>query len=343
MKILVTGGCGFIGSNLVRHLLETRPEDSVVNLDVLTYAACRESLADLEADPRYRFIQGDITDREAVSAAMQGVDAVMHMAAESHVDRSITDPEVFVRTNVLGTQTMLDVARRQGVTRFLYCSTDEVMGTLGPTGLFSEKTPIQPNSPYSASKAGGELLARAFSHTYGMETVITRCSNNYGPYQFPEKLIPLFILNLLQGGTVPVYGDGQNVRDWLYVVDHCRALDVVLRKGAPGEVYCVGGNAERTNLFITHWLIERLGRDASAIRLVQDRPGHDRRYAIDASRISRELGWEPSVGFEEGMEATVAWYLANEAWWRPLHERGLDTARAEANRTVTAGVAEGQR
>jgi len=274
---------------------------------------------------------------------MQGVDAVMHLAAESHVDRSITDPEAFVRTNVLGTQTMLDVARRQGVTRFLYCSTDEVMGSLGPTGLFSEETPIQPNSPYSASKAGGELMARAFHHTYGMETVITRCSNNYGPYQFPEKLIPLFILNLLQGGTVPVYGDGQNVRDWLYVVDHCRALDTVLRKGTPGEVYCVGGNAERTNLFITHWLIERLGRDASAIRHVQDRPGHDRRYAIDASRISRELGWEPSVGFEEGMEATVAWYLANETWWRPLHERGLDTARAEANRTETARVAEGQR
>ncbi|MEB3299788.1 MAG: dTDP-glucose 4,6-dehydratase [Candidatus Sericytochromatia bacterium] len=339
MHILVTGGCGFIGSNLVRHLLDAHPDDTITNLDVLTYAACPESLADVATHPRYRFLEGDITDREVVAEALRGVDAVMHLAAESHVDRSITDPEAFVRTNVLGTQTLLDTARRQGIPRFLYCSTDEVMGSLGPSGLFSEDTPIQPNSPYSASKAGGELLARAFHHTYGMETVVTRCSNNYGPFQFPEKLIPLFILNLLQGGTVPVYGDGLNVRDWLFVLDHCRAMDTVLRTGRPGEVYCVGGNAERTNMEITRWLLARLKKDESAIRYVQDRPGHDRRYAIDASKIRRELGWEPSVGFEEGMEATVSWYLGHESWWRPLLERGLDTNRAEANGRVTGTAA----
>ena len=331
MKILVTGGAGFIGCNLVRHLVEAYPDDFIVNLDALTYAGCRASVRDLEEKPNYSFIEGDITDAALVEDVMAGVDAVMHLAAESHVDRSITDPGAFVRTNVLGTQVLLEAARRRGVARFLYVSTDEVMGSLGPDGLFSEDTPLAPNSPYSASKAGGELLARAFFHTYGMETVITRCSNNYGPYQFPEKLIPLFLLNLLDGQTVPVYGDGQNVRDWLFVEDHCRALDVVLRKGIPGEVYCVGGNCEKTNLELTRWLVNATGRGEDAIRYVQDRPGHDRRYAIDAAKIKQNLGWEPAHDFESGMNATISWYKANPWWWQPLRARGLDPARAAAN------------
>ncbi len=308
MKILVTGGAGFIGSNLVRYLTRTRADDFIVNLDGLTYAGNRESVRDLEGLPNYQFVHGDITDPVLVDDLMAGVDAVMHLAAESHVDRSIADPGAFVRTNVLGTQILLDAARRHGVGRFLYVSTDEVMGSLGPTGAFDEDTPLAPNSPYSASKAAGELLARAYFHTYKMETLVTRCSNNYGPYQFPEKLIPLFFLNLLDGEAVPVYGDGQNVRDWLFVEDHCRALDVVLRSGKPGETYCIGGNSERTNLEITRWLVARAGRDDSAIRYVQDRPGHDRRYAIDASKIRRELGWVPPRTLDEGLaQMTRAW------------------------------------
>ncbi|MBM3267175.1 MAG: dTDP-glucose 4,6-dehydratase [Candidatus Sericytochromatia bacterium] len=331
MKILVTGGAGFIGSNLVRFLADTYPLDYIVNLDALTYAGNRESVRDLDTKPNYQFVHGDVTDADLIDGLMAGVDAVMHLAAESHVDRSISDPGAFVRTNVVGSQVLLEAARRHKVGRFLYVSTDEVMGSLGPAGLFDEETPLAPNSPYSASKAGGELLARAFFHTYGLETLITRCSNNYGPYQFPEKLIPFFLLELLDGGTVPLYGDGLNVRDWLYVEDHCRALDVVLRRGTPGQVYCVGGNCERTNAEITHFLLAATGRGKDAIRYVQDRPGHDRRYAIDAGKIKRELGWEPAHDFQSGMTATIAWYNANAWWWRPLRERALDPARAAAN------------
>ncbi|MBU6429512.1 MAG: dTDP-glucose 4,6-dehydratase [Cyanobacteria bacterium REEB65] len=331
MNILVTGGAGFIGSNLVRYLAHTYPGDHIVNLDALTYAGNRESIRDLEALPNYRFVEGDIGDRALLDALLPGVDAVAHLAAESHVDRSIADPGVFVRTNVLGTQYLLEAARRHHVSRFLYVSTDEVMGSLGPGGKFDEQTSLAPNSPYSASKAGGELLARAYFHTYGFETVITRCSNNYGPFQFPEKLIPLFILNLLEGKQVPVYGDGLNIRDWLFVEDHCRALDLVLRRGRAGEVYCIGGNCEKNNLEMTRWLVQRMGRDESSIRYVQDRPGHDRRYAIDASKIARELGWEPAHDFSTGMAATVDWYLANKWWWQPLRERAVESARAAAN------------
>jgi dTDP-glucose 4,6-dehydratase len=331
MNILVTGGAGFIGSNLVRYLADTYPDDRIVNLDTLTYAGNRESVRDLEARTNYRFVQGDITDNDLVDGLMAGVDAVMHLAAESHVDRSIADPGSFVRTNVLGSQVLLDSARRHKVSRFLYVSTDEVMGSLGDSGFFHEDTPLAPSSPYSASKAGGELLARAFFHTYGLETLITRCSNNYGPYQFPEKLIPFFLLELESGGTVPLYGDGLNVRDWLYVGDHCTALDLVMRKGRPGEVYCVGGDCERSNAEITWFLLEATGRGEEAVRYVQDRPGHDRRYAIDAAKIKRELGWEPSHDFQSGMTATIAWYRANAWWWQPLLERALDPARAAAN------------
>ena len=340
MNILATGGAGFIGSNLVRYLATRYPDDRITNFDALTYAGNLDSVRDLDALANYRFVEGDITDPDQVDAVLEGIDCVMHLAAESHVDRSIADPGAFVRTNVVGTQNLLNAARRRGVGRFLYVSTDEVMGSLGPTGLFTEETPLAPNSPYSASKAGGEMLARAYFHTYGFETLITRCSNNYGPYQFPEKLIPYFVLELLEDRSVPVYGDGLNVRDWLYVEDHCSALDIVARKGRPGETYNIGGNCERTNIAITRWLLERLGKGEDQIRFVQDRPGHDRRYAIDASKMKRELGWEPAQTFESGMESTVQWYLRNEDWWSPLRARALDPARAAANlvpATATSG------
>lgn len=331
MKILITGGAGFIGSNLVRHMLTEHPAYDVVNLDALTYAGCLESLSDVSANPRYAFVHGDICDAALVDSVMTGVDAVMHLAAESHVDRSITDPAAFVRTNVLGTQVLLDAAKRHKVERFLHVSTDEVYGSLGATGFFTEDTPYAPNSPYSASKAGSDMLARAYYETYGFETLITHCSNNYGPYHFPEKLIPLFITNLMDDQSVPVYGDGLNVRDWLHVEDHCRALDRVLHAGKAGEVYNIGGHNEKTNMEITRAVLEKLGKPESLIRYVQDRPGHDKRYAIDASKIERELGWVPSYTFETGLDQTIAWYLAHEAWWRPLKQRGLDAQRAQAN------------
>ncbi|MNR80338.1 dTDP-glucose 4,6-dehydratase [compost metagenome] len=334
MKLLITGGAGFIGSNLVRHMVNTYPQYHVVNLDALTYAGNKDSLKDLEGKPNYQFVQGDICDAELVDGLMQGVGAVLHLAAESHVDRSITDPGAFVRTNVMGTQVLLDAAKRHGVERFVHVSTDEVYGTLGPTGLFTEETPLAPNSPYSASKAGSDLLARAYFETFGFPTLITRCSNNYGPYQFPEKLIPLFITNLMEDQSVPVYGDGLNVRDWLHVEDHCRAIDAVLHKGTPGEVYNIGGNNEKTNMEITRTVLSKLGKPESLIRYVQDRPGHDKRYAIDAGKMKRELGWEPLYTFETGIDQTLSWYQANEAWWRPLKQRGLDTQREKANATV---------
>jgi dTDP-glucose 4,6-dehydratase len=313
--LLVTGGCGFIGSNLVRYLLETEPGVTVVNFDALTYAGNLANLADLAGHPRYRFVRGDITDRHAVRAAFeQGVRGVVHLAAESHVDRSIHDSGPFVRTNVLGTQVLLDAAREFRVERFIHVSTDEVYGSLGPAGAFTEETPLAPNSPYAASKAASDLLVRSYVHTFGLPAVITRCSNNYGPYQFPEKLIPLFITNLLRDQPVPVYGDGQNVRDWIHVRDHCAAVAAVWRQGRPGEVYNIGGRSEKTNLELTSALLESLGKPRSLIRFVADRPGHDRRYAIDCAKIERELGWRPTVAFEQGLCDTIAWYQANAAW-----------------------------
>jgi dTDP-glucose 4,6-dehydratase len=312
--LLVTGGCGFIGSNFVRHVLQADPEVRLVNLDALTYAGNLDNLADLADHPRYRFVKGDVTDPDAVRAALTGVQGVLHFAAESHVDRSIQDSGPFVRTNVLGTQVLLDAARAAGVERFIAVSTDEVYGSLGPTGAFTEETPLAPNSPYAASKAAADLLVRSYHHTFGFPALVTRCSNNYGPYQFPEKLIPLFISNLTRGEAVPVYGDGLQVRDWVHVRDHCAAVWRVYQAGRIGAVYNIGGRSERTNLELTHALLRLLDRPASLIRFVPDRPGHDRRYAIDCTKIERELGWRPEVSFEDGLRQTVAWYQANQAW-----------------------------
>lgn len=317
--VLVTGGCGFIGSNFIRHLLESDPEIAVVNLDALTYAGNPANLADLETDPRfahrYRFVHGDITDREAVRTAIgSGVRAILNFAAESHVDRSILDSGPFVRTNVLGTQILLDAARQFAVPRYLQVSTDEVYGSLGATGYFREDTPLAPNSPYSASKAAADMLVRSYVHTFKLDAVITRCSNNYGPYQFPEKVIPLFVSNLLRDEPVPVYGDGLNVRDWIHVQDHCRGIDLAWRQGKGGEVYNFGGQAERTNLELVHALLNALGKPPSLIKFVKDRPGHDRRYAIDCAKAERELGWRPQWKFEEGLAATIEWYRKNTDW-----------------------------
>ncbi len=314
-KILVTGGAGFIGSNFVRLLLAER-DWRVVNLDALTYAGNLENLADVENDPRYGFVKADVAAPDEVEAVFsrEKPDLVVHFAAESHVDRSVLDPGAFVRTNVLGTQVLLDAARRHGVQRFVHISTDEVYGSLGPEGRFTEESPIRPNSPYSASKAGSDFLVRAAFHTHGLETLITRCSNNYGPYQFPEKLIPLMILNALEGKPLPVYGDGRNVRDWIHVEDHNRAVLAVLEHGRPGEVYNIGGESERENLTVVKEILQAVGAPESLIRFVADRPGHDRRYAIDPSKIKRELGWRPARRFEEGLAETVAWYRAHREW-----------------------------
>jgi dTDP-glucose 4,6-dehydratase len=320
--VLVTGGCGFIGSNFIRYLLETDPSVRVVNLDLLTYAGNPANLADVAGDPRYRFVRGDIADPACVRAALAGAaDAVINFAAESHVDRSIRDAAPFVRTNVLGTQVLLDAAREGRVAKYVQVSTDECYGSLGPTGFFTEETPLAPNSPYAASKAGADLLVRAYAHTFGLPAVITRCSNNYGPYQYPEKVIPLFITRLLRGEPVPVYGDGRQVRDWVHVRDHCAALDRVWRHGRPGEVYNVGGRCEKTNLELTHALLAATGRPASLIRHVTDRLGHDRRYAIDCTKIERELGWRPAVPFEEGLRETVRWYQEHPDWINAVLER----------------------
>jgi dTDP-glucose 4,6-dehydratase len=316
--ILVTGGAGFIGSNFVLLLRKQRPDWTVVNFDALTYAGNLENLRALENDPRHRFVKGDITDAAAVRACFEQhhPQLVVHFAAESHVDRSILGATAFVNTNVLGTQVLLDVARAAGVQRFLHVSTDEVYGSLGATGLFTEETPLSANSPYSASKAGSDLLVRAAFHTHHFPVLTTRCSNNYGPYQFPEKLIPLMITNALEGKKLPVYGDGLNVRDWLYVDDHCSAILRVLEAGTPGEVYNVGGNNEMPNLAIVRRVLRELGRPESLIEYVKDRPGHDRRYAIDATKIERELGWKPQWTFEQALPLTVKWYLENREWWQ---------------------------
>ncbi|MGL6095441.1 MAG: dTDP-glucose 4,6-dehydratase, partial [Fimbriiglobus sp.] len=312
--LLVTGGCGFIGSNFVRHLLATDPGVQVVNFDALTYAGNLANLTDVAEHPRYRFVKGDVCGRDDVRAAMQlGVTDVIHFAAESHVDRSIQDSGPFVRTNVIGTQTLLDAAREFGVKKYVQVSTDEVYGSLGATGLFTEETPLHPNSPYSASKAGGDLLAAAYQHTFGMPVVITRCSNIYGPYQFPEKLIPLFVTNLLADIPVPVYGDGMQIRDWIHVLDHCTGVEAAWRNGTPGEVYNFGGKCEKPNIEITTTLLRLLGKTDSLIHYVKDRPGHDRRYAIDCTKAERELGWTPTVPFDRGLADTIAWYEANAA------------------------------
>ncbi|HEV3144324.1 MAG TPA: dTDP-glucose 4,6-dehydratase [Gemmataceae bacterium] len=313
--LLVTGGCGFIGSNYIRYVLENDPELHVVNLDCLTYAGNLANLADLEDDPRYDFAFGDITDREAVRQAIgEGVCGIVNFAAESHVDRSIMDSGPFVRTNVLGTQVLLDAAREFQVPRFVQISTDEVYGSLGPTGFFTETTPLAPSSPYSASKAAADLLVLAYVHTFGLNAVITRCSNNYGPYQFPEKLIPLFITNLFQDQPVPVYGDGMQIRDWIHVRDHCAGIEAVRRKGRSGEVYNLGGRCEKPNIEITHLLLDLIGKPRTLIRHVKDRLGHDRRYAIDCSKAERELGWSPSIPFADGIRETIDWYRQHKDW-----------------------------
>ncbi len=321
MKVLVTGGCGFIGSNLVRFLLRERPEWTVVNLDNLSYAGLGENLADLAGDARYRFVKGDICDLPLLRRvfAEERPAAVLHLAAESHVDRSIQESALFLRTNVEGTRALLDCAREAGTPRFVHVSTDEVYGELGPEDPpFTEETPLRPNSPYAASKAASDLLARAFWRTYGVPVVITRCSNNYGPYQYPEKLVPLMITNAIEGKPLPVYGDGRNVRDWIWVEDHCRGLLAALERGRPGETYNFGGIAERENIEVVREILRLLGRDRSLIQFVKDRPGHDRRYAMDVRKAAAELGWRPEVAFEEGLARTVAWYQANRAWWERL-------------------------
>jgi dTDP-glucose 4,6-dehydratase len=316
MKLFITGGAGFIGSNFVSHILE-RPGVEVINFDCLTYAGNLENLADIEKHEAYTFVKGDITDPAAVDACLDsGVDAILNFAAESHVDRSILDSSAFIRTNVQGTQVLLEAARRRKIGRFIQVSTDEVYGTLGETGRFTEESPLAPNSPYAASKAGADLLARSYHQTFGLPVVITRCSNNYGPYQFPEKLIPLMILNAVDDLPLPVYGDGLYTRDWIHVQDHCRALETVLFKGVPGRVYNIGGDQEKRNLDVVHRILEQLGKGTDLIRFVNDRPGHDRRYAIDATRIREELGWAPATSFEEGLSDTIRWYVDNPEWVR---------------------------
>jgi dTDP-glucose 4,6-dehydratase len=318
-RILVTGGAGFIGSNFVRWALNHLRDDHVANLDALTYAGNLQNLADVESDPRYSFIHGDITDADLLNKVLaDGFDAVVNFAAESHVDRSLMSSEPFVRTNAVGTQNLLDAARRHGVSRFLQVSTDEVYGSLGPEGKFTESTPLAPNSPYSASKAAADLLCRAYHHSFGLPVMISRCSNNYGPYQFPEKVIPLFVTNLFEGKKVPLYGDGQNVRDWIYVEDHCAALGAILDRGRPGEVYNVGGDSELTNLDLTHRILAACGRDEGFIEYVKDRPGHDRRYAIDSTKLQTELGWLPSHSFDQALARTVQWYRDHTDWWQAI-------------------------
>ena len=320
MRILVAGGAGFIGSNFIRYIIGAHDDWHVVNVDKLTYAGNLANLSDVADMPRYRFHRADICDAAEVSRifALEKPEAVVNFAAETHVDRSIDDPALFLRTNILGTQVLLDAARKGGIARYLQISTDEVYGSLGATGKFSEESPLRPNSPYAASKTAADLLVRAYVKTYGLPACVTRCSNNYGPYQFPEKLIPFFVTLLREGKPVPVYGDGMNVRDWIHVDDHSRAVEGVLLRGRPGEIYNVGGGNERTNIEITKMLIAAMGKDESSMKFVPDRPGHDRRYAIDDAKIRAELGVVPRVPFEEGLRATVRWYLDNEPWWRAV-------------------------
>ena len=326
-KLLVTGGAGFIGNCFIRHILKKYPDYKVINLDALTYAGNIANLDDVKDNPNYKFVHGDICDKNLVADLMPEVDTIVNFAAESHVDRSITGPEIFIDTNVKGTLNLLQNAKKFGIDRYLQVSTDEVYGSLGTTGYFYETTPLSPNSPYSASKASADMLVRAYHETYGMPTLNTRCSNNYGPYQYPEKLIPYFISLLLKGEKVPVYGDGLNVRDWLYVYDHCEAIDVVLHKGKVGEVYNIGGHNEKTNMEITKLILSAMGKDESSIKYVQDRLGHDRRYAISNDKITSELGWKPSLTFEEGIKITIDWYLNNQDWIQAILDRQAEFAK----------------
>lgn len=319
--MLVTGGAGFIGSCFVRHILKKHPDYKVINLDALTYCGNLENLVDVQDNPNYTFVHGNICDKELVRDLIKDCDFVVNFAAESHVDNSIKRPEIFVETNVLGTLNLLQASKELGVERFLQVSTDEVYGSLGKSGYFYETTPLAPNSPYSASKASADMLVRAYYETFKLPTLNTRCSNNYGPYQYPEKLIPFFISRLLNGQKVPVYGDGLNVRDWLYVYDHCEAIDVVLHKGKIGEVYNIGGHNEKTNLEITRLILDAMGKDESSIEYVEDRLGHDRRYAISNDKITSELGWAPSITFEEGIKLTIDWYLNNQQWIKNINDK----------------------
>jgi len=324
MKLLITGGAGFIGSHFVRYWLEHHPTDTVINFDSLTYSGNLANLADVADNPQYQFIQGDIRDSVAVDQAMAGVDMVVHFAAETHVDRSILEPANFVTTNVVGTQVLLDAALRHQVKRFHHISTDEVFGSLelGSAEKFSETTPYDPRSPYSASKAGSDHLVRAYGETFGLPYTLTNCSNNYGSHMFPEKYFPLSITNLIEGKNIPIYGDGLNVRDWLFVTDHCRAIEAVLEQGQEGETYCVGGlTKDVSNLEVAKMILKIMNLPEDRIEFIRDRAGHDRRYAVDWTKINRELGWEPSVTLEEGLTQTITWYQNNQAWWQPLKEK----------------------
>ena len=318
MKLLVTGGAGFIGSNFIRHIMTRHPDYEIVNLDNLTYAGNQNSLRDMEKNPLYTFIKGDICNRDLVSTILtrHSIDTIIHFAAESHVDRSIADPSAFVKTNVFGTHILLECAREHALSSFIHISTDEVYGSTA-SGSFNEKAILNPSSPYSASKAGSDLLALSYFTTYNLPVIITRCTNNFGPYQYPEKLIPLFVTNLISGKKVPVYGTGENVRDWIHVGDHCRAIEFLLQKGNYGEIYNIGGGNEKTNLQITQMIMELLKKDTSMIEYVANRPGHDFRYSLDCSKL-HALGWKPTYSFEEGLRDTVSWYLQNAWWWKPL-------------------------
>ncbi|RKN82178.1 dTDP-glucose 4,6-dehydratase [Paenibacillus ginsengarvi] len=319
MRILVTGGAGFIGSNFIVYMLNKHADCKIFNVDLLTYSGNLNNLIKVENNPNYKFIKADIANRTEVNQIFKlGIDAVVNFAAESHVDRSIMAPDIFVKTNVLGTQVLLEEARLNKVSKFVQISTDEVYGSLGEEGFFNEETPLLPNSPYSASKAGGDFLVRAYYETYGLPTVITRCSNNYGPFQFPEKLIPLIIVNALSEKAIPIYGDGLYIRDWLYVEDHCSAIDLVLNRGVNGEVYNIGGNNERTNLQLAKTVLRELSKPETMIQFVQDRPGHDRRYGIDSKKIRSQLGWNPMYDFETGIRNTIHWYLQNQDWWKDI-------------------------
>lgn len=319
MKILVTGGAGFIGSNFIRYILSKYPHYHIVNLDKLTYAGNLDNLSSIEDHSNYQFVKGDICDSELVNRIVKdGIDAIFHFAAESHVDRSIYDPAIFVKTNVLGTQVLLESALKFKIDRFIQVSTDEVYGSLGKEGSSTESSPLLPNSPYSASKASADLLVRSYFETFRLPVIITRCTNNYGPYQFPEKLIPLFITNALQDLSLPIYGDGLYVRDWIYVEDHCKALDTVLHQGKVGEIYNIGGGNEKTNLEITDLILKKLSKPKSLVKHVKDRPAHDRRYSLDCSKIGAELGWKPDAPFEEGISKTVDWYVTQKSWWQKI-------------------------
>lgn len=319
MKILVTGGAGFIGSNFVNYMVDKYADYSIVNVDALSYAGNLENLKQSEGKSNYQFVKADITDAAAMDRLIgDGVDAIINFAAESHVDRSITNPGVFVQTNIQGTQVLLDAARKYKVHKYVQVSTDEVYGSLGEDGYFTETTPLAPNSPYSASKAGADLLVLAYHETYGLPVNITRCSNNYGPFHFPEKLIPLMIINALNDKPLPVYGDGKNVRDWLHVSDHCTAIDLVLHKGVSGEIYNVGGHNEKRNVEVVKEILQQLGKPESLIQYVEDRLGHDHRYAIDPTKLQQELRWTPNYTFETGLKETIQWYLENREWWENI-------------------------